>query len=58
MNDIRAIATTVTVLASIIGYIVLVLNGNTHEAEDLLKLVGLPALTFLIGLGSTLKNGK
>lgn len=58
MNDIRVIATASALLASIAGYIVLVLNGNTAEAADLLKLVGLPALTFLIGLGSTLRNGK
>lgn len=58
MNDIRVISTAAALLAAIIGYIILVLNGSTEEASDLLKLVGLPALTFLIGIGSTIKNGK
>lgn len=57
MKDIRLVTASVTIVLSMIGFITLVISGNLTEAKDLLTLMGLPALTFIIGLGSNLKDG-
>lgn len=54
MKDIRLVATSTALLAAIAGYIALILAGHASEAHDLLTLIGLPALTFIIGLGSSI----
>lgn len=56
MKDIRLVATGVALIMSIIGYILLVGMHEVNSAKDLLTLVGLPSLTFIIGIGSSLKN--
>lgn len=54
MNDIRLIAAVAALLLAILGFVLLAANGNVKEADDLLKLVALPSLTFIIGLGSSI----
>lgn len=56
VKDIRLVVAGSSVLLSIIGYILLVVSGSSGEAKELLTVIGLPALTFVIGLGSSLKN--
>lgn len=56
MKDVRLIAAAGALLVALLGYIGLVVTGHTDEAGDLLAYIGLPALTFVIGLGSDIKD--
>lgn len=59
MKDIRLITASVVIIMAIMGFIVLVMSNHSQEAHDLINVMGLPALTFIIGLGSSLiTNGK
>jgi len=57
-DDIRSWAAGAAVLASVVGFVALVLAGSAGEADRLLSSIALPALTFLIGFGSTPRGGK
>lgn len=58
MSDIRLVAASIALILSVLGYITLVATGDASSAEELLKTIGLPTLTFIIGLGSTIVGGK
>lgn len=58
MKDIRLVITGISVILSIIGYVLLVALGSASEAKELLQVIGLPALTFIIGLGSSIVGNK
>lgn len=58
MKDIRLVTAGLAVILSMIGYILLVIYGSSPEAEELLKTMGLPSLTFIIGLGSSIVAKK
>lgn len=54
--DIRLVIAAAVVILSVVGFLILTLSGYADEGEKILTLVGLPALTFVLGLGSDLKT--
>lgn len=56
LPDIRSLAALAALLVSLISFVVLTGIGHPIEANNILKEIGLPALTLFVGLESDTKG--
>lgn len=56
LNDFRGIGCIIVVILGLIGYVVLDLTGHSSDAAHLFESLPVPALAFVLGLGSDPKS--